>query len=130
MTYTAVTVDDQRPASERAVPQYTRCYKLSTTTTADYILLPKDVKSVTLYAKTQDHWVRVDKVSSDPSAAKDLTTTKDNVIYVPAGGSFVIAQENEFNCISAKTASGTDTLYMYPGFASSNTGLVAEDLAA
>lgn len=127
MAYADFTGDNSTEAEGRIVPDEMRCYKLSTSTTADNLPLPRDVKTVTLYS-TKAHWIRVDKVSS--AATADLSdTTKDNVIYVPAG-TFVIAQNQEFNCITAKTAADTDTLYVYPGSAKVVNGLVSEDLAS
>lgn len=127
MTYTAFEGDDSTPVDSRVYPTQMTCHKLSTSSTAAYKLLPRDVKSVALYC-TVATWVRVDKVTTDSSSAESLSdTSKDNVIYVPAG-SFVIAQNTEFNKISAKLASSTDTLYIYPGYGGTTTGLVAESL--
>jgi len=130
MTYADPTVDNPYPASERVTPGLMRNPKLSTSTTAAYKLLPRNVKSAQIYCTTP-HWVRIDLVAADPESARDLgTTSKENVIYVPAG-SFTLAQEEgEFNCISAKTVTGTDTLYIYPGGARGLNSLVAEDLLA
>lgn len=130
MTYSDPTVDNSYSAAERAASSAMRNPKLSTTSTAAYKLLPRNVKSVTIYCTTA-HWVRFDLVTSDPEAARDLsTTTKENVIYVPPG-SFTFAQDDgEVNCISAKTVTGSDTLYIYPGGARGLNSLVAEDLLA
>jgi len=131
MAYTEATIDDSTPVEERAYPRLMTCHKdTSTSTIGEYLMLPRDVKSVTIYC-TAAHWVRVDKLSADPTAAKDLTTIKDNVIYVPAG-SFVIAQQTEFNCVSYKTATGTGEIYIYPGYSATaaGSGLGTEDLAA
>ena len=127
MPYADPTVDNNSEVEQRIYPGQTRCLKLATNNSGAYKLLPRNVKVVTIYADAA-HYVRVDLVSSDPGAAKTLTSTKDNVIYVPAG-SFTIAQGDEFNCVSAVTVTGTSNLYFYTGNAAGLNGLVAEDLA-
>ena len=129
MAYTASTGDDSTPVADRIYPKNMRCYKLATSSTAAYKLLPRDVKSVTLYCAVATY-VRLDKVITDSSSAESLATlTQDNVIYVPAG-SFVVAQAAEFNKITAKLASSTDTLYIYPGYGAALNGLGTETLLA
>lgn len=128
MPYSDPTVDNNAEVEQRIYPGQGRCYKLATDNTGVYKLLPRNVKVVTIYAAAA-HYLRFDLVSADPSAAKTLTSTKDNVIYVPAG-TFVHAQGDEFNCISAVTVTGTSNLYFYTGNAAGVNGLVAEDLAA
>lgn len=128
MAYSDPTADNNTEVESRIYPGSTRCYKLATDNTGVYKLLPRNVKVLTIYADAA-HYVRVDLVSADPSAAKTLTSTKDNVIYVPAG-SFTIAQGDEFNCISAVTVTGTSALKFYTGNAAGLNGLVAEDTVA
>lgn len=128
MPYADPTADNNAEVESRIYPGSTRCYKLATDNTGVYKLLPRNVKVMTIYADAA-HYVRVDLVTADPSAAKTLTSTKDNVIYVPAG-SFTIAQRDEFNCVSAVTVTGTSALKFYTGNASDLNGLVAEDTAA
>lgn len=129
MTYVAATSDDSRSAENRLYPKNQSCLKLSVSTTAAYKMLSRDVKSCVMYCPVAC-WVRIDKVVADPTAARDLSdTTADNVLYVPAG-SFLLAQETEFNCVSIKTAGGSDTAYLYPAYGVNTTGLIAEDLQA
>lgn len=130
MAYTEFTNDDNTAVDSRLYPTAQTCHKdTGTSTSAEYILLPRDVKTITLYA-TAAHWVRVDKVDADPTSARDLSdTSKDNVLYVP-DGTFVIAQNTEFNCVSYKTATSTGEIYLYPGYSGKLNGLVAEVLAS
>ncbi len=126
MTYSNPTSDDTSEVDSRIYPGAMRCLKLSSSNVAAYKLLPRNVKTATLYS-SKAHWVRVDLVSADPVSARDLEPKADNVIYVPAG-TFVIAQRDEFNCISALSTDGNDTVYIYTGGASDLNGLVSEDL--
>lgn len=126
MTYTPQTVDDSRGAEGRAYPTNQTCLKLALSTTAGYKLIPRDVKTCLIYCAAAC-WVRIDKVEADAGAKSLATTTQDNVIYVPAG-SFLLAQETEFNQITAKSVSGTPDLYMYPGYGAGLTTLTPETL--
>lgn len=128
MPYADPTNDNTKEVEQRIYPGQTRCLKLATDNTGVYKLLPRNIKVMTIYAEAA-HYVRFDLVSADPTAAKTLTATKDNVIYIPAG-TFVQAQGDEFNCVSAVTVTGTSNLYFYTGNASDLNGLVAEDVVA
>lgn len=123
MTYTPSTLDDNRPAEERDIPQQMRRYTCAfSNTTAAVFRLPLDIKVCTLVNGT-DKDLAFFLTKYDGTAYTDLhsANTSSLIETVAAGATFPIAQGDEWNSIDFKAASGaTGTVTLRPGAGTSN----------
>jgi hypothetical protein len=110
--------DNYHEAEERQVPQQmTRKTITLAGTGAGSVALGRDVKTCTVYC-TDAVYLNVSYDDGATDSPGDLVTAASNekVLRHPGGGSFVIAQNTEFNKVFAKgVASSTDTIEIYPG---------------